>query len=309
MQQRSGTFTVIFAAAIGLTTSISAVPMILLLLSSCTAEGYQPLSRRGVPPTSEAVQDGGSFQDGRRWVTSDYRTPSTLRVMTFNIRHAELSSLSEIAEVIRQEQPDLVGLQEVDLNASRSGDEDQVYRLGQKTGMTCLRRRVQLLSGGGEMCNALLSRFPILGSERVDLVSNEQPRMMLVAEVLIAPDTSISVGVVHMGLKQDDRVKQAQQIVAALGDREHAILVGDVNEEPNHPAAQLLAGSFVDAWSVAGDGPGPTIPVDTPARRIDYVFFAHQWPAPAEARVVQTQTSDHLPVVASIPLPDTWASW
>lgn len=286
------------------------ITTLLLLLSGCAGAGGEPLSRRIPPPTTGSDDGGGPWiQDGARWVTSDYRAGTMLRVMTFNIRHAELSSLGAIAEVIRQEQPDLVGLQEVDVNASRSGGEDQAYRLGQKTGMACLRRRVQLLSGGGEMCNALLSRFPILDSERVDLSSNEQPRMMLVAKVLIAPGTSISVGVVHMGLKKDDRVKQAQQIVAALGDREHAILVGDVNEEPDRPAAQLLSGSFVDAWSVAGDGPGMTIPVDTPERRIDYLFFAHQWPAPVEARVVQTKTSDHLPVVTSVPIPGTWASW
>jgi endonuclease/exonuclease/phosphatase family metal-dependent hydrolase len=290
--------------------TVIALSALLHPLSGCPGEGDLPLSRGFPPPTSTEVDGGGPLVlDGARWVSPDLGAAATLRVMTFNIKHAELSSLSEIAEMIRQEQPDLVGLQEVDVNASRSGGEDQVYRLGQKTGMACLRRRVQLLSGGGEMCNALLSRFPILGSERVDLTSNEQPRMMLVAKVLVAPDTTISVGVVHMGLKKDDRVKQAQQIVAALGDREHAILVGDVNEEPDQPASQLLSGSFVDAWPMAGDGPGLTIPVVTPTRRIDYIFLASQWPAPVEARVVQTQTSDHLPVVASIPMPDSWADW
>jgi len=52
---------------------------------------------------------------------NDAAPPKTLRLMTYNIKHGEIGGLDGIAAAINAEAPDLVGLQEVDVDAARAG--------------------------------------------------------------------------------------------------------------------------------------------------------------------------------------------
>src|ERR671939_18988 len=63
----------------------------------------------------------------------------TLKVMTYNI-HVGVGmdkklDLQRIADVIRQEKPDLVGLQEVDRNVKRTEGKDEIAELAAMTQM------------------------------------------------------------------------------------------------------------------------------------------------------------------------------
>ncbi|MBL4641696.1 MAG: hypothetical protein JKX86_07725 [Verrucomicrobiales bacterium] len=66
-------------------------------------------------------------------------TPVVLRVMTYNIHHAEgldgKVDLERIANVIRQSNADIVALQEVDKNTRRTGGIDMPADLARRTGM------------------------------------------------------------------------------------------------------------------------------------------------------------------------------
>src|SRR5690348_2217023 len=70
-------------------------------------------------------------------------TGDTLRIMTYNIHHCNPPTKSKtgeievdaIARVINSRHPDLVALQEVDVNTKRSGGIDQAAQLAAKTGM------------------------------------------------------------------------------------------------------------------------------------------------------------------------------
>lgn len=77
------------------------------------------------------------------------------------------------------------------------------------------------------------------------------------ARVLLTPNTTLSVGVTHLGLKSP---KQAKQIIVALGKEPHAILVGDMNERTDQQAAKVLA----SGWSAC---PGPRSPERPAAAR------------------------------------------
>ena len=65
--------------------------------------------------------------------------PQVVRVMTYNIHHGEGSDgrfdLQRLAQIIRDADPDLVALQEVDRNTARSGGVDQIAELSRLTGM------------------------------------------------------------------------------------------------------------------------------------------------------------------------------
>jgi endonuclease/exonuclease/phosphatase family metal-dependent hydrolase len=246
-----------------------------------------------------AVDDGADTDDDG---APDPVTP-TLRVMSFNIRHGAESSLEEVAAAIRAEAPDIVALQEVDKEAERSDLVFQSYRLGQLTGMASLFRNALVFPEGGEYGLAILSRFPLPSSEKVDLTSDGEQRVLVIVDVEIDAEHVVPIAITHMGLTAAEREQQATEIVAALDDRPLAILMGDFNAEPDAVAFGTLVAAFADAWALSGRGDGFTFPATTPDRRIDYVMLDEAWSAPIEIHVGDTVTSDHRPVIATLPWP------
>lgn len=257
--------------------------------------GADPGRDSGLEPTTDAGDEPDAADAAA--------PPKTLRIMTFNIKHGEIGGLEGVADVIKAESPDLVGLQEVDVDAVRSAKVDQAHRLGQLTGLTSLFRTALNFPDGGSYGVALLSRFPVLTSERVALTSSGEQRILAVIDVELAKGRVIQVGVTHMDLQAAARATQAQEIVARLAPKPLAILMGDFNAQPNEAALSTITGAFVDGWAEAGTGPGYTIPPSGPNRRIDYIMLAKDWSKPISARVPVTNASDHLPLVVDVPLP------
>lgn len=89
---------------------------------------------------------------------------TTLRVMSFNIRHGEgmdgKINLAKIASIIQEGNPDLVALQGVDRGTRRTKKADQARLLAAQLKMNYVFAKTQN-EDGGETGNAILSRFPI----------------------------------------------------------------------------------------------------------------------------------------------------
>jgi endonuclease/exonuclease/phosphatase family metal-dependent hydrolase len=87
-----------------------------------------------------------------------------LRIVSYNIRHgAGLDGkvdLQRIAKVIAKEKPEVVTLQEVDQECTRSGSVDQAAELGRLLKMEHRFGKFMDFQGG-EYGMAVLSRFPI----------------------------------------------------------------------------------------------------------------------------------------------------
>lgn len=222
-----------------------------------------------------------------------------LRVMSFNIQHGAVSNLETIADVIRAEEPDLVGLQELDVNAKRSGFVDQAQKLSQLTGMASLFGASLAFSDGGDYGLALLSRFPILQSNKYKLTSTKEQRILLVADIQTKHGT-IPIAVTHLGLSSSERVTQVNEILAKIGNKSGAILMGDMNATKDSPEMKLLANHFSDSW-ISSTGTGATFPANKPTSRIDFIYLDGIWPTPIETHVPITTASDHLPVVTFVP--------
>jgi len=94
---------------------------------------------------------------------------SKLRVLTYNIHHGNPPSrpdfidINAIANVIKQQNPDIVSLQEIDVNTIRSGKTlDEANELGRLTGMKAYFAK-GIDYGGGEYGVAVLSKLPMEG--------------------------------------------------------------------------------------------------------------------------------------------------
>lgn len=261
----------------------------------------------GHNPFPEAVVvDAGADGDaaGDAAVSADGAPSRALRLMTYDVRHGERAGLEAIADTITAAAPDLVGLQDVDVDAARSGAVDQPQRLGQLTGMTSLFRTAVALGDGGSYGVALLSRFPLVASDRVVLPSSGEARVLALVDVAITKGEIVKVAVTHFDAVAASRTQQAAEVRRVLSGVPRAILLGDLAATPDEAAIVDIAGFMQDAWIGAGKGDGFTTPADAPTKRVDYVFLGSGIGKAVSAEVVATGlASDHRPVVATIPFP------
>lgn len=222
--------------------------------------------------------------------------PKRLRVMTYNIKRGSITSIEQIANVIRQQGADVVGLQEV-FEGIGGNPASNAKRLGQLLGMHSVFRQAQDPKGGGVIGNAVLSKYPILSVKRIELTSSEQyKRMLMIARLKLPDGTVMTIGNTHFGLTSWERQLQAREVRQAMRGRTLAVLTGDFNSVPSSPVQQQLRQDLRDTWNEAGSGPGPTVPARTPRNRIDYIFRTRDWVRAEHAVVPNTQASDHRPV-------------
>lgn len=270
--------------------------------------------------------------------------PRDLRVMTYNIHHGAGNdactpppppppgvppppdcglNLQRIADIIRAQDPDVVGLQEVDRFWARSAYVDQVAWLARELrmhscyGANLVHEPDNHANVPHQYGNAILSRYPILECTNtflpmvlVEGQRNEQ-RGLLAALVNVR-GVPLRFYNTHLHTRYADRKAQVAAIVEQIGTpQEPVILVGDLNVVPAPAGTELvpLYERFDDAWVKAGDGPGYTYhadPVEDPDRRIDYIFISRNITV-SDATVpitpVTRLASDHYPVVADVALP------
>jgi endonuclease/exonuclease/phosphatase family metal-dependent hydrolase len=241
-----------------------------------------------------------------------------LRVMTYNI-HVGIGmdkelDLARIADCIRRERPDLVGLQEVDRGVERTKRVDQAAELARLTGMEYAFAH-NLNYQGGQYGVAVLSRFPILAVDHRRYANRREAerRGFIRVEVLVG-GVRVNFVTTHLDYQHaDGRLFEAEQLLSALADaRGPLIVTGDFNDEPTGSTYRLMLSRFADGWteSRAGDAApdvehpnGLTYPADKPVKRIDYIFYQGGGPLRARrAWIPHTDASDHLPLVAELDL-------
>lgn len=237
-----------------------------------------------------------------------------VRVLTYNIHAgkdaAQQHNLERVAQVIADADADIVLLQEVDRRTQRSDGEDHLAELARLTGMHSAFAK-SLDYQGGEYGIAVLSRFPLDSARVVRLdVRPPQERSGGVYEPRVGLHVIARTprGAVHVVNTHIDPgaapLYRHQEVIGLLAHMARSVppdaaLVfgGDLNARPETPEIAALALSFHDAWNRCGDGgPGYSFPAAVPDRRIDYILL--RGVACTAARVLDTQASDHRPVLA-----------
>lgn len=236
----------------------------------------------------------------------------TLRVMTYNIHHANPPSesikidMEAIAGVINRQNPDLVALQEVDIRTERSGKSlDQARELARLTGMKSFFMKA-LDYQGGAYGVAVLSKYPIVDSAGYLLprkaVLGGEDRAVASITVQLPGKRKVIFASTHLDLKEENRLAQAEALIGHFQDsRLPMILGGDFNALAGSPVINLFDRTFT---RTCRDNCAPTIPVKNPNRTIDFVMYK----AESDFKVISTRVideqyaSDHLPVVVELAL-------
>jgi endonuclease/exonuclease/phosphatase family metal-dependent hydrolase len=228
-----------------------------------------------------------------------------LRVLSYNILgQAHLLDrryLERIAQVIREAQPDVVGLQEVYRGGWRARFEDQTETLGRLTGLAAVFGPSFEVRGGA-FGNAVLTAGALLASEVVPLPGTGEPRTLLTARIALTgrPVDEVSFHVTHLAAwGRWGRPARSMQSTALLErlrqSKEPFVLVGDLNAVPGAPELKpLMAG---EVFRMCGDAKLCTHRFLR--QRIDYVFADPGWEPVAE-RVLRAGPSDHWPVLVEL---------
>jgi endonuclease/exonuclease/phosphatase family metal-dependent hydrolase len=231
-----------------------------------------------------------------------------LRILTYNILHGETLKgdfdLDRIARVIRQADPDLVALQEVDFFTNRVHGIDLATELGQRTGMAPVFG-MAMPYDGGEYGEAILSRYSFLSTRVHALGAREgkEPRAALEVNVVLKSGDTIRFIGTHLDHTRDetDRINQATRLNGLFaGDLRPAILAGDLNATPESRTMEII----FREWTPSSCENIPTSPSTNPSRKIDYILFrpARRWRV-IETRVIDEKVaSDHCPVLSVLEL-------
>jgi endonuclease/exonuclease/phosphatase family metal-dependent hydrolase len=283
-----------------------------------------PSRRLAVVPALAALL-AGAFVTGPTARAATLQTHSDqgvrLRVMAYNIQAGAGSDhvfdLERQAQAIESEHPDLVGLEEVDVDwATRSDYTDEAAWLARRLNMHVFFAPIYDLppdrTGAPDrrFGVALLSRFPILRARNLEItrLSTQVPDPVPAPapgfpEVrVLAHGLPLWVYVTHLDYRADPGVRVAQVAdMDAIMDRRHGhkILIGDFNAQPDDSELAPLWTRLTDAMTTVGQRLTPTWPADVPTKRIDYVTYSPGIRA-LDAHVPDTLASDHRPVVTDL---------
>ncbi len=267
---------------------INLVFSLLVLISCNKANGIQNLP----------VPDSGPANDS-----------PAIKIMTYNIRHGASIhhsiydiQLGSIAEIINQQKPDLVALQEIDVHTKRSGiNLDQAKELGKLTGMNYYFSK-SIDYEGGEYGVAILSRFPIKGHERYTLPmpdTSGERRSVAVVRVEMLPGVEVRFASTHLDLTVENRMAQVAELIKiSKQSKSPLILAGDLNSRPQGKEMQALRQEFI--FPCVADCP-LTSPSDSPRATIDYIVLnpaaANIFKVSGYEAITGLNASDHLPLV------------
>ena len=235
------------------------------------------------------------------WSQVDTDSSGVLRVLTFNIYHGATMKgdfdLDYIARVIRDTDPDLVALQEVDFLTRRARGYDLATELGWRLRMAPLFARAMYYDGG-EYGEAILSKYSFVSTRNVPLpfTGDREPRAAVeVVTVLPSGDTIAFIGT-HLDHTGDDadRILQVSKINEVFAQSRYpSILAGDLNAVPG----SVPIGILEEVWGSAYDRDAPvsTYPSGNPFKKIDYVMFrpAGRWEVLSTEVIQDSVASDH----------------
>ena len=204
---------------------------------------------------------------------------ASLRVVSYSICHGEgadkVINIDRAGSLIARYNPDLVAIQEVDDNTTRSGRVDQTAGLGRRLGMA-YRFKKSIDYCDGEFGIALLSVYPIRHTIFHNLPTLDGEEACGALEVVVdvvdedGQTNALSFVCTLLGLNNDQRVVQVQALVRELSGRGHAVVVaGNLNATPQEEAVEKLLGA---GFVVADDPMRNTFPAQDATQKNDYIL-------------------------------------
>ena len=189
-----------------------------------------------------------------------------LKLMSYNVRNAKgmdgIHNIQRIANVIINEAPDVVAVQELDSMTTRSGQKYVLGELSERTQMYATYAPA-ISFQGGKYGIGILSKETPLAIRTYPLPGREEARMLLVAEF-----KNYFFACTHLSLTEEDRLASLDIIKNSVGKSEKPyFLAGDLNDKPDSKFIQALQQDFQVLTHIKK----PTFPAPEPTETIDYI--------------------------------------
>lgn len=219
-----------------------------------------------------------------------------LRLLAYNV-HGLRAGARRVAKAIAEEWPDIILMNECGFLGVRLRRFARLLGMEATSGLGMFR----------PVTNAVLVRPPWRIVERRNLQfsrTNKLQRRGVVTARIGHAGFRLTAASVHLGLSDPERVRHAKELTDFLaGLPGPQVLGGDLNEDPERPAARWISERLWDAFSKAGEGTGETFPSRGPRARIDDLFVSEEisveraWVGDDPGKI---EASDHRPVFADV---------
>lgn len=243
---------------------------------------------------------------------------SKLRIVTWNIHKAIGTDgayrLDRVMEVLRDLDPDVACLQEVDEGVPRSRGERQGQRLARELGYRHSALGLNVKVRGGAYGNLTLSRFPLKRVRNIDLtIPPKKRRSGLVVDVMTGPPHGWRIANAHLGLMHLERRVQVRRMMRHLfadaAPDQPLVALGDWNDWRSK-----LVRTVMREWGfhIARTDQRPmgakTFPSSRPLVSLDKIVYRDPVTCHHVVTVLNRVTriaSDHLPLMVELQAPKT----
>jgi endonuclease/exonuclease/phosphatase family metal-dependent hydrolase len=204
--------------------------------------------------------------------------------------------LDEIIEFIRRQNPDVVGLIEVDSGSYRSGRTSQVERIAEELGhfhaycskyaVDSFWQRIPIYNKQG---NAFLAKDTIHG-EKFHYFERGMKKLVIELEL-----ERVTFFLVHLALNYRTRQMQILHLYNMIKETNRPYIVaGDFNAFMGENEIQLLMSA--SGLQNADKDMNPTFPSKKPTRHLDFILHSSQIRI-NRFEIPRVMLSDHLPLV------------
>lgn len=238
-------------------------------------------------------------------VSSDYEENPQIKIMTYNIHScypvgASAPDIQGTADVIKNINPDVALLQEIDVNTTSSGGIDQLATLSALTGMKYYYFGKAIDYNNGEFGVGLLSKYKLeeTNTTKLPLIAKQNDSDYVEQRVLAEGKITfkghlLTLATTHLDLTQYNREAQIPAIVSQLEPSYFVILGGDFNIRPTNSLISDLQNFSYTFTSLSGNSFYNYL--------IDYITYRPGSRFKLISHQVITSAgnvSDHYPVVA-----------
>ena len=265
------------------------------------------------------------------------KTAGSFRLMSWNTHGMGIYAPSDegqlavgIIDLINRESPDILCLPEFSVKNNPSKNRNLRKIINDNRYRQYRINTDHILNDKVVIGTAILTRYPLVGYKVYDL----SPEIYLLeCDMQVKADRIVRVYVLHLqsfGLTDEDkkyiekvkhnsedikrsktflsrfnnayirRAEQAEKVADIVSKSPHpTVICGDFNDLPYSYTYTTIKGNLTDAFSKKGTGFGRTYNQIIPTLRIDHVFFSQKHLKLKAFKTVETELSDHNPVVAN----------
>lgn len=234
----------------------------------------------------------------------------SIKFMTYNVHHCNPPSkpgvidVDAIAGVIRKENPDIVALQEIDVNTRRSGNINEAALLSQKTGYHSFHFSKSIDHEGGDYGIMILSKYPLSDMEThklpTDPATGGEPRVLSLATAQLPDGKKIRVASVHLDFHgKTNGPLQMREVNRVLAKESLPVIIGgDFNATESSETIQLLDQAFSRTCKHCAF----TIEEGNEKQAIDFIAYkpGTAFSVRSHRVIEEDYASDHRPVQAEL---------